>query len=419
LRVGNVNVINEFNRKNYLEAKQNIKPNYNSRKLEWYDLKILHLSDMQLPDWRIEKSGFTDSRLGHDVVFAGMNSNYEGSVFSEIFLVHWTPRARRGMPFYWRSVKKQLEGVLKETRPDLVHAHNIFSAKMVSEFGIPFVYDDHEFWPIYVKRQSEVSKQNQMDTQVFSRAWPRAIMRKFVRDYLTSRAIKLWTNWEREIVSAHPTITVSDQIAEQLRTNYRAKNVFVVPNFPMYSEVKDFENPHFIDRLSSVYAGGDGHNIDKYPNRNIDDLDNAFLERDIGSLTIIGWSDKSTSNKVRYTGFLSRQDMFREMFNHSIGLIPWKRHWTHNFVSPNKAYEYAHAGLVVACTSSLNAIKQILKEHCITFDDYEDMAKKLMYFKENLDDLYSRRLKIYDYARANLIWEKNEKLITEAYKRCT
>jgi glycosyltransferase involved in cell wall biosynthesis len=374
---------------------------------------------MQLPDWRIEKSAATDLRLGHEVVFAGMKSNYEGSIFSEIFLVHWTPRARRGIPFYWQAVKKQLEAVLKETRPDVVHAHNIFSAKMVSEFGIPFVYDDHEFWPIYVKRQSEVSKQNQMNTRVFSRAWPRTIIRKTVRDFLTSSAIKLWTKWEREIVSSHPTITVSDQIAEQLRTNYRAKNVFVVPNFPMYSEVKDFEKPHFIDSLSSVYAGGDGHNIDKYPNRNIDDLDNAFLENDIGNLTIIGWNDKSTSDRVRYTGFLSRQDMFREMFNHSIGLIPFKRHWSHIYISPNKAYEYAHAGLVVLISSGFEPVKQILKEHCITFDDYEDMAKKLIYFKENLDDLYNRRLKIFDYSRENLIWEKNETFITEAYKKCT
>ena len=109
-------------------------------------MKILHLSDMHLPDWRIEKSAATDLRLGHEVVFAGMNSNYEGSIFSEIFHVRWTPRARRGIPFYWQAVKKQLEAVLKETRPDVVHAHNIFSAKMVSEFGIPFVYDDHEFW---------------------------------------------------------------------------------------------------------------------------------------------------------------------------------------------------------------------------------------------------------------------------------
>jgi hypothetical protein len=242
---------------------------------------------MQLPDWRIEKSASTDSRLGHKVIFAGMKSNYEGSVFSGIFLVHWTPRARRGIPFYWRSVKKQLERVLKETRPDVVHAHNIFSAKMVSEFGIPFVYDDHEFWPIYVKRQSEVSIQNQMNAQVFSRAWPRAIIRKSVRDLLASRAIKLWTDWEREIVSSHPTITVSEPIAEQLRTNYHAKNVFVVPNFPMYSEVKDFEKPNFIDNLSSVYAGVEARGDTTPSHRKMDGFISTFLEKDIGNLTII------------------------------------------------------------------------------------------------------------------------------------
>jgi glycosyltransferase involved in cell wall biosynthesis len=374
---------------------------------------------MQLPDWRIEKSAATDSRLGHEVVFAGMKSNYEGSIFSEVFLIRWTPRARRGLPFYWQAVKKQLEAVLKETRPDVVHAHNIFSAKMVSEFGIPFVYDDHEFWPIYVKRQSEGSKQDHLNTRVFSRAWPRTIIRKSVRDFLTSRAIKLWTKWEREIVSSHPTITVSDQIAEQLRTNYRAKNVFVVPNFPMYSEVKDFEKPHFIESLSSVYAGVEARGYITPAHRKMGGFISTFLENDIGNLTIIGWNDKSTSDKVRYAGFLPRQDMFREMFNHSIGLIPFKRHWSHVYISPNKAYEYAHAGLVVLISSGFEPVKQILKEHCISFDDYEDMAKKLTYFKENLNDLYDRRLKIFDYSRENLIWEKNETFITEAYKRCT
>jgi glycosyltransferase involved in cell wall biosynthesis len=107
------------------------------------------------------------------------------------------------------------------------------------------------------------------------------------------------------------------------------------------------------------------------------------------------------------------------MFNHSIGLIPFKRHWSHVYISPNKAYEYAHAGLVVLISSGFEPVKQILKEHCITFDDYEDMAEKLIYFKENLDDLYNRRLKIFDYSHENLIWEKNETFITEAYKRCT
>jgi glycosyltransferase involved in cell wall biosynthesis len=383
-------------------------------------LKILHLSHESLPDWRIEKSAITASNLGHEVFFAGRVSNaYPRDTFSKSYEINWTAKARLGIPFYWHSIRKQFDKVLKETKPDVIHAHNIFSAKMVSEFGVPFVYDDHEFWPIYVKRQSEVSKQNQQSIQTYGWRWPRVLARKILREFLASKAVRLWTRWEREIVSSNPTITVSEQIAAELRTNYDAKSVFVVPNFPMHSEVKDFEKPRFHDNLSSVYAGGDGHNIDNYPNRDIDDLDNTFLQNDIGKLIIIGWNNNSSSDKIRYMGYLPRQTMFQEMFSHSIGLIPWKQHWSHVFVSPNKAYEYAHAGLLVACTYSFIVIKEILKEHCVVFDDYVEMASKLTYFKENLDEVFNKRLKIFDYARKNLIWENNESNIIEAYKRCT
>jgi glycosyltransferase involved in cell wall biosynthesis len=372
---------------------------------------------MHLPDWRIEKSALTDLNLGHEVVFGGMKSRYTGNVFSKVFQIQWTPRARRAVPFYWHSVKKQLEKVLNETKPDVIHAHNIFSAKMVSEFRIPFVYDDHEYWSrlsmllremVLKKRTSEDKSVKNMLSQMTS------VRRRAINAY----AIRLWTSWEKEIVSSHPTITVSEQIAAEMRISYHAKNVFVVPNFPMFSEVKDFEKPRFHNSLSSVYAGGDGRNIDKYPNRNIDDLDNTFLQKDIGNLVIIGWNGTSSSDRISYAGFLPRQDMFQEMFHHSIGLIPWKQHWSHNFISPNKVYEYAHAGLVVACTCSFSVIKEILKEHCVTFEDYADMASKLMYFKENLDELYNKRLQIFGYARDKLIWEKNEKNIMEAYKKC-
>ena len=373
---------------------------------------------MPLPDWRIEKSALSDANQGHEVYFGGLKSKYSGKIFSRVFEIQWTPRARRAVPLYWRSVKRQLSQILRETKPDVIHAHNIFSAKMASEFEIPFVYDDHEYWPVYVRRQSEISRQNHRNIRLLTPGWPRAMVRKFLRELLTSKAMKLWTKWEQEIVSLHPTITVSEQIASDLRANYKAKDVFVVPNFPMLSEVKDFEKPQFHNSLSSVYAGGDGNNIDKYPNRDIDGLDKTFLRQDIGDLVVIGWDSKSPSAKVKYMGFLPRQVMYKEMFNHSIGLVPFRKHWSHVYISPNKAYEYAHAGLVVLSTSGFEPIKAILGRHCITFEDYEDMASKLKYFKENLDELYERRLQIFDFARENLIWEKNENSIIEAYKRC-
>src|ERR687891_1389576 len=298
-------------------------------------MRVLHVSHESLPDWRIEKSAITASNRGNDVFFAGKLSNdYSRNSFTKIYNITWNAKARLGLPLFTGSIKKQLDQVLKETKPDVIHAHNIFSAKMVSEFGIPFVYDDHEYWPVYVKRQSEVSRQNQQNIRPLTLSWPRMVARKFMREHLASKAVKLWTKWEQEIVSSHPTITVSEQIATDLRTNYNAKDVFVVPNFPMFSEVRDFEKPQYHDSLSSVYAGGDGNNIDKYPNRDIDNLDTTFLQHGIGDLIVIGWNAKSPSVRVRYMGFLPRQEMYREMFNHSIGLVPWKQHWSHAFVSP-------------------------------------------------------------------------------------
>jgi glycosyltransferase involved in cell wall biosynthesis len=383
-------------------------------------LKILHLSHESLPDWRIEKSAITASNLGHEVFFAGRVSNgYPRDSFSKSYEINWTAKARLGIPFYWHSVRKQFDKVLKETKPDVIHAHNIFSAKMVSEFGVPFVYDDHEFWPIYVKRQSEVSKQNQQSIQTYGWRWPRVLARKILREFLASKAVRLWTRWEREIVSSNPTITVSEQIAAELRTNYDAKSVFVVPNFPMHSEVKDFEKPRFHDNLSSVYAGVEAKGEITPSHRKIDGFNSTFLQNDIGKLIIIGWNNNSSSDKIRYMGYLPRQTMFQEMFSHSIGLIPFKRHWSHVYISPNKAYEYAHAGLLVLSTSGFEPVKEILKEHCVVFDDYVEMASKLTYFKENLDEVFIKRLKIFDYARKNLIWENNESNIIEAYKRCT
>jgi hypothetical protein len=111
-------------------------------------LRILHISHDALPDWRIEKSALTLVRDGHQISFAGakISDGYDRKIFSKIYEINWTSKARYGIPFYWRSVKKAFEKVLLDAKPDIVHAHNIFSAKMISEFGLPFVYDDHEYW---------------------------------------------------------------------------------------------------------------------------------------------------------------------------------------------------------------------------------------------------------------------------------
>jgi hypothetical protein len=181
--------------------------------------------------------------------------------------------------------------VLREVRPDIVHAHNIFSAKMISQFDYPFVYDDHESWSEFPKILAEAD----CDTlKPLTGGMLRRSLRRIARNYLKRRAVYLWTNWQKEMVSSRPTITVSDKIAKNLKITGKTDRVFVVPNFPMKFEVKDFEKPHMHRELASVYAGVEPQGDLKQVNRNIDGLSHMFARYDIGSLSIIGNEGKGS-----------------------------------------------------------------------------------------------------------------------------
>ena len=378
-------------------------------------MKILHLSHEGLPDWRVEKSAITATRHGHQVIFCGKGSNYKTTLFQKIYQINWNAKARFGVPLYWKSVKRQLAKVLDETRPDIVHAHNIFSARMISEFKLPFVYDDHEFWSASSRLLNEMKPKSDVVTKSKTLGHNFLELATGTRKKIVNRyAIKLWARWEKEIVCSAPTITVSDASSNEMRKLGSSK-LFVVPNFPLSSETSNIEGPRYHQFLSSVYAGSDGLNIDRYPHRNMTGFTDVFETNGIGTLTVLGWKNNST-DRVKFKGYLSRQEMFNEMSNHSIGLLPWRKHWAHFFTNPNKPYEYAHAGLFVMCSSSVQPVIRTLQDHCSVFDDYDEMVSQLLYFKNHLDLLYEKRQESYRFAKANIIWEKHENNILQAYQ---
>jgi glycosyltransferase involved in cell wall biosynthesis len=377
-------------------------------------LKVLHISDSGLPDWRIEKSAITAKKEGYDVFFAGEQNNhkYKNFIFNKIYQIHWNFRAKYKFPFFYQILKKKINNVIQEIRPDVIHAHNIFPAKIASESDIPFVFDDHEYSSMHGKviyesfkiRQSlDKSKKNKI----------RWIARKSLKRYMSN----LWTEWEKEIVSKYPTITVSEKIAEELKKYSNGNKIFIVPNVPMKNEISNLASPDYHTELSSVYMGSDGLATFPYPNRDISGLVEIFNNNEIGSLDIIGWNDKKNENsKIRFHGYVSRDNIFKLLTKSSIGLVPWKKHWSHYYVNPNKTYEYVHAGLLVMCTSDLTTISSILKGNCILFDDYNDLVQKLKYFSNNIEELNKLRIKSFNFAKENLIWEKYDHNIINVYK---
>ena len=377
-------------------------------------MRILHLSDDGLPDWRVEKSALTAKKAGHEVFFGGrLDDNAKSTIFSEIHRINWTAGAMVGIPYYYHRVKRQIVKLVKQLGPDIIHSHNIGSAKISHDLGLPAVFDDHEYFGMLSRVNSEnIKLQN---TQNLKSGFDR-IKQNMKVSFISQQSISNWTNWEKELVLSVPTITVSEQIANELRevADGKTKEIIVVPNFPLETEIS-FKEPQDHGHLTSVYAGGDSKHK-QVTNRDISGLTNLFADNDIGNLTIIGWEHAESSEKYKATGFLPRDKMFSEMSQNSIGLIPWKKHWSHPFLNPNKAYEYAHAGLFVMLTSDLRSVVSTLEDNCLTFEDYDDLASKLEYFRSNTDELYERRLKIFNYARKNLFWEKHEQKIMDAYK---
>ena len=259
-------------------------------------LKILHISHNGLPDWRVEKTGITGKKNGYNLFFGGPKSEYKNDIFTKIYNIEWTPAANYGLPFYWYKLKRKIHEIIEDVRPDIIHAHNIISAKAASEFNIPLVYDDHEYWSVYAllsKEQRIMSHKN--------------IVRNFLttkmNDFRKRRCLKMWTKWEEEVVSSHPTLTVSNLIVKDLKNKYLNYDIFLLPNFPLKIETLDFINPIPHENFSGVYAGIDRKYL-RQSHRNMDGLEKIFDDNNIGELNIIGRKDKNSS-KVKYHGFMA------------------------------------------------------------------------------------------------------------------
>jgi glycosyltransferase involved in cell wall biosynthesis len=391
-------------------------------------LRVLHLSHEGLPDWRIEKSAISASRRGHEIAFGGSKqTRHFTSIFSKVYEIDWAEAAKFGIVFYWHYVKKQIKKIIRDSRPDIIHAHDIFAAKIISEFGIPFVYDDHEYTSVYVRGLAESVKLDDANYKYMLKynsstlGKTNKIVRKLTWNlFLKYRAVNLWSKWENEILSSScPVIATTDKVASELRKRrHDTDRVFVVPNYPMNSECKNLEKPYFHSILSSVFAGRETlYSTGVYAHRNLDGLTHVFTNNEIGNLIMIGL-DGESSAKIKYLGFLPRKSMYNEMMKHSIGLMAYRKHWSHHYKSANKAYEYAHAGLYVMCTSSFTSIIDSFNGNCAVIEDYNDLVSQLKNYIDSPDELYKKQLKSFNFARNNLVWEKYDDNIFSAYQLC-
>jgi glycosyltransferase involved in cell wall biosynthesis len=374
-------------------------------------LKILHINDGDLDDPRIVNAAITGKKAGYDVYFCGTNHSTPLSTdaFADLKQIDFTRKARLARPLisflnYWpwypypheaRRVKRQLKHVIDQIRPDLIHAHNIFAGYYASSFGIPMVLDDHELYSVEVK--AEYAEATGVKARMKARL-------KGGR----------WETYEHELGVRHPIITVSEKIADHHKQY--CQSVFVVPNYPLQNAIKliNFANATK-GNVQSVYLGRDSV-LNPSSFRDITHLHEIFSDRrHVGNLARIGVATPTTTT-IRSFGLLRMEDAYTIMQQQChIGLVPWHRHWFHEYCVPNKVFEYAHCGLWLITIDDILPVVNDFGSLCDTFGNYEELSNLLEYYNTHPDELNEKRLRSLKHAQTDLIWEKVEHKILEAY----
>jgi len=376
-------------------------------------LKILHLSNTGIHDERIIKAANTGKKVGYEEYFCGINqvTNFTTDVFTKIKWINYPDRGRLAIslhPFldkFWdwypfpkqfNFLKKQIEDVVKEVKPDIIHSHNIFVAYPASKLGIPMVVDDHELYSVNIQARTENYT-------------------KFKKRIIAKIAKKRWEKWEHNLGENHPIITVSKKIADHHKKY--CDNVFVVPNYPSENSIKPFNFQDVTSRnLCSTYFGTDSIQ-NSSPHRNISGLHNIFTStEECGKLARIGVSSTDT-RKIQFFGYVDTKKAYQIMRQHChIGLLPWQKHWFHPYCSPNKVYEYALCGLWLITINDLKTVIDDFGSYCDTFENYKELHSLLKYYNNHPDEINKKRKQSMDFATRNFIWEKNEQQILDAYK---
>lgn len=353
-------------------------------------MKILHISHSGMPDARVEKMGLLAKNMGHEVCFAGPvidDYGLGGRTFDS-----YSRYKRSGMFDY--GVRDRIRKIIKGIKPDIIHAHDIFAVVSIDNLGVPFVFDDHEFFS--TKRATFIG-------------WSET---SWYRRLLGLVEVRWWRWLEKTISQKAPVITVSNLIAEHYKS--LGSSAYVIPNYPSRFEL-DMAKFSFSKnkRFSAVYLGKDIHHI-YAPYRDSRGITELFEDTDM-EFVVIGDDNLSSSKNVTSTGFIPHMSIYKELSKNHVGIIPWKSHPYHQICSLNKTYLYAHCGLAIVLNSSFENMISEFGGNCLVVEDMQDLKTTLLDLQQDVDKTINMGSKVAEFAQKYFIVERYTDVLEQVY----
>ncbi len=353
-------------------------------------VRILYVAD-GFPDGRVEKGILTGLKNKFIIGIA-----YWGKfnpIFKELESVpHWQFKldTKTQLGLASKQSIESLSKIVADFKPDIIHVHDIFNARIAVKLNKKMVYDDHEFW-------SEQLKYEKPYGTFLTVTWLRRAFGLFLRKRFVKR-------WEKEVSSRSVVICAHPKVAEYHKQF--SSNVFVVPNYPSLRELESLSSIKLNDKQQNLiaYIGGDISSGGGYM-RKMKHFP-GLIRKSNKKLIVVGDPNLQSDDFITSVGYVKHLTMYEYLMKASWGIIAWEPHPFHEFCNPNKIFLYAHSGLFVIMPSMI--APQGLKFYK-TFIDYTDLSSILN------NDYKFNPSEIIEHARNHLTWEVLEPTIIKAY----
>lgn len=270
---------------------------------------------------------------------------------------------------------------------DVVHAHDLntlaLGASLAGRWGVPYVYDAHELWS---------------DRGLPGRPTPVRGRRQTERE--TTLAL-----------GAHAVLTVSDGIADVLRTRGLRRVLLLRNSFPLHEAVTPL--PSTPGAL--VYAGRVG------PGRDLPMLLAAAADDRVPGVLIMGQADDEFAARLRLPEGVQRlpaadvdevDEVYRRHGAAAITLQSGPRN--HELALPNKLFHAVRAGVPVVA-ADLPELRRVVERHDLGELYAPGDADSLAAAAQRLVDRYPALLASVAAAREELSWNRDSRVLTDLY----
>ena len=368
---------------------------------------ILHISHGGLPDPRIERLAKLSQEYSKSYFFGSTERGkllYEDAFVEVVQSKAFKTMANIGLPFYFQQLMKEFIDIVNRIRPDVVYAHNVIAGKLAHELGIPYIYDDHEYW----SRQTMLRRMRVKS--------PIVRMKNAARYFWIPR---VYRKWEREILnSAASVVTVSEAIAREHRRH--ARNCDVIPNFPFKKEIGELAKPQIhtgTPRSICLAADFGGFLEHRFPGNN-----REIWEKEGGIfIDWVGREPPSTWKWIKHREWIHPSKLLDVLTNeYQFGLIPWTDFWYHRYSFPNKAATYSHSGLIFVLNHDFYSINDFLPEGSfLTYKTEREFLEVIRSIKKMTpEEILAKRIDLQNWAKTTMLMDNYSSILKESISRC-